>query len=164
MAVVGLMNTLVLEGEKYGIRVNALAPAAGTRMTEGLFDQKVFDLLTPEAVTAGLLVLCAEQSPNRLILAAGAGGYASTHIYETQGVHLMAADQTPENVLAALDQINGRAGQEEYTGGFQQSFKFVGAAARPWGWKSDSKTQGCAIVRFAAQSGHVAWLSKGFIF
>ena len=133
MAVVGLMNTLVLEGEKYGIRVNALAPAAGTRMTEGLFDQKVFDLLTPEAVTAGLLVLCAEQSPNRLILAAGAGGYASTHIYETQGVHLMAADQTPENVLAALDQINGRAGQEEYTGGFQQSFKFVGAAAKALG-------------------------------
>ena len=133
MAVVGLMNTLVLEGEKYGIRVNALAPAAGTRMTEGLFDQKVFDLLTPEAVTAGLLVLCAEQSPNRLILAAGAGGYASAHIYETQGVHLMAADQTPENVLAALDQISGRAGQEEYTGGFQQSFKFVGTAAKALG-------------------------------
>lgn len=133
MAVVGFMNTLVLEGEKYGIRVNALAPAAGTRMTEGLFDQKVFDLLTPEAVTAGLLVLCAEQAPNRLILAAGAGGYASAHIYETQGVHLMAADQTPENVLASLEQINQRAGQEEYTGGFQQSFKFVGRAAKALG-------------------------------
>lgn len=135
MAVVGLMNTLVLEGEKYGIRVNALAPAAGTRMTEGLMDQKVFDLLTPESVTAGLLVLCAEEAPNRLILCAGAGGYASTHVYESAGVHLMPVDQTPENVLAALAHINAREGEQEFTQGFQQSFKFAGAAAEALGIK-----------------------------
>jgi NAD(P)-dependent dehydrogenase (short-subunit alcohol dehydrogenase family) len=133
MAVVGLMNTLVLEGEKYGIRVNALAPAAGTRMTEGLMDPKVFDLLTPEAVTAGLLVLCAEQSPNRMILAAGAGGYASVHTYETLGIHLLPDQQTPENVLAGLQQINARAGEQELTQGFMQSFKFAGNAARALG-------------------------------
>ena len=162
MAVVGLMNTLVLEGEKYGIRVNALAPAAGTRMTEGLFDQKVFDLLTPEAVTAGLLVLCAEQSPNRLILAAGAGGYASAHIYETQGVHLMAADQTPENVLAALDQIKGRAGQEEYTGGFQQSFKFVGTAAKALGIDARERHfEPRGIWSFRALDGEVPPADRG---
>jgi NAD(P)-dependent dehydrogenase (short-subunit alcohol dehydrogenase family) len=133
MAVVGLMNTLVLEGEKYGIRVNALAPAAGTRMTEGLMDPKVFDLLTPEAVTAGLLVLCAEQAPNRTILAAGAGGYASVHTYETLGIHLRPEDQNPENVLAGLEQINTRAGEQELTQGFMQSFKFAGNAARALG-------------------------------
>ena len=133
MAVVGLMNTLVLEGEKYGIRVNALAPAAGTRMTEGLMDPKVFDLLTPEAVTAGLLVLCAENAPNRMILAAGAGGYASVHTYETLGVHLVPAEQNPENVQAALEQINARPGEQELTQGFQQSFKFAGNAAKALG-------------------------------
>ncbi|MFM7272243.1 MAG: SDR family NAD(P)-dependent oxidoreductase [Gammaproteobacteria bacterium] len=133
MAVVGLMNTLVLEGEKHGIRVNALAPAAGTRMTEGLMDAKAFDLLTPESVTAGLVVLCAEQSPNRMILAAGAGGYASVHTYETLGVHLVPAQQTPENVLAALAGINARPGEQELTQGFQQSFKFAGNAAKALG-------------------------------
>ena len=133
MAVVGLMNTLVLEGEKYGIRVNALAPAAGTRMTEGLMDPKVFDLLTPEAVTAGLLVLCAEDSPNRTILAAGAGGYASVHTYETPGIHLVPEQQSPENVLAGLEQINTRSGEQEFTQGFMQSFKFAGNAAKALG-------------------------------
>lgn len=133
MAVVGLMNTLVQEGEKYGIRVNALAPAAGTRMTEGLMDPKVFDLLTPEAVTAGLVVLCAEQAPNRMILAAGAGGYASVHTYETLGIHLVPDAQTPENVFAALEEINARPGEQELTQGFQQSFKFAGNAAKALG-------------------------------
>jgi hypothetical protein len=127
------MNTLVLEGEKYGIRVNALAPAAGTRMTEGLIDPKAFDLLTPEAVTAGLLVLCAEQAPNRTILAAGAGGYASVHTYETLGIHLRPEEQTPENVLAGLEQINTRSGEQELTQGFMQSFKFAGNAAKALG-------------------------------
>jgi NAD(P)-dependent dehydrogenase (short-subunit alcohol dehydrogenase family) len=135
MALVGLMNTLVIEGEKYGIRVNALAPAAGTRMTEGLMDQKVFDLMTPESVTAGMLALCAAEAPNRLILAAGAGGYASTHIYETRGVYLRPEDQTPEAVLASLEQINARAGEEEFTQGIQQSVKFAGAAAATLGIK-----------------------------
>ena len=55
MAVVGLMNTLVLEGKKYNIHVNALAPAVATRMTTDLgIDEAALDLMTPEAVTAGL--------------------------------------------------------------------------------------------------------------
>ena len=133
MAVVGLMNTLVQEGEKYGIRVNAVAPAAGTRMTEGLMDQRAFELLTPEAVTAGVLLLCAEQAPNRMILSAGAGGYASVHIYETPGIYLAPEAQTPENVLAGLAAIENRDGEQEFTQGFQQSLKFVGAAAKALG-------------------------------
>ena len=88
MAVVGMMNTLVQEGAKYDIRINSLAPTAGTAMTEGLIEAAAFDLLTTESVTAGLLVLCAEDSPNRLILCAGAGAYASAHLYETDGIYL----------------------------------------------------------------------------
>ena len=130
MALVGLMNTLVIEGEKYGIRVNALAPAAGTRMTEGLIDQKAFDLLTPASVSAGLVVLCAENSPNRMIMAAGAGGYAAVHTYETLGIHLRPEDQTPENVMAALADIQATAGEQEFTQGFMQAVKFATNAAK----------------------------------
>lgn len=130
MALVGFMNTLVIEGEKYGIRVNALAPAAGTRMTEGLIDQKAFDLLTPSSVSAGLVVLCAENSPNRMIMAAGAGGYAAVHTYETLGIHLRPEDQTPENVMAALGEIESRAGEQAFTQGFMQAIKFASNAAK----------------------------------
>lgn len=135
MAVVGMMNTLVLEGSKYGINVNTLAPTAGTAMTEGLIDAAAFDLMTTESVTAGLLVLCAEEAPNRLILCAGAGGYASAHLYETDGIYLPPAEQTPENVLAQLDAINAREGEQELTAGFNQTFKFVGKAAKALGVK-----------------------------
>jgi len=130
MAVVGLMNTLVQEGAKYGIRVNTLAPTAGTQMLEGLVDELAFDLLKPESVTAGLLVLCAEDSPNRLILCAGAGGYASAHIYETEGIFLPPGQQTPENVMAQLSSINARVGERELTAGFDQTNKFVGKAMK----------------------------------
>ena len=133
MALVGLMNTLVLEGDKYGIRVNTLAPTAGTRMTEELMDPKAFALMTAESVTAGMLVLCCEESPNRLILCAGAGGYASTHVYETDGIFLPPEDQQPEVILARLAEINDRNGEEEYSQGFKQTYKFVGKAARHHG-------------------------------
>ena len=55
MAMVGLMNTLHLEGDKYNIRVNCLAPAAGTAMTEGLFPDKAFELLAPKTVSPGVV-------------------------------------------------------------------------------------------------------------
>jgi NAD(P)-dependent dehydrogenase (short-subunit alcohol dehydrogenase family) len=76
MAVLGFMNTLVLEGGKYNIHVNALAPTAGTRMTEDILPPAMMDVMTAESVTAGALVLCDGNAPTRTILCAGAGGYA----------------------------------------------------------------------------------------
>ncbi len=128
MAVLGLMNTLVIEGEKNNIQVNALAPTAGTRMLEGLVPQEVIDTLTPSSVTAGALVLCHKDAPNRTILCAGGGGYASTKIYETDGIYLPLADQTPEQVVAHWDGIVDTSNQAVLIGGFQQTEKFVGKA------------------------------------
>lgn len=126
MAVVGFMNTLVLEGQKYGIKVNALAPAAATRMTTDLgIDEEALDLMKPEAVSAGLLTLCHKDSPNRLILCAGAGGYASTQIYETEGIILPPDEQTPEAIMAQLGAVTDGAGQKIYHSGAAQSEKFV---------------------------------------
>ncbi|MBL4871751.1 MAG: SDR family NAD(P)-dependent oxidoreductase [Robiginitomaculum sp.] len=123
--VVGFVNTLCIEGAKYDIRINALAPAAHTRMTEGLIPEEALKLLTPESVTAGLLALVHDQAPNRMILCAGAGGYARTIIYETDGIYLPPEQQTPENVMAALSDINDPSGQVEFTQGFEQSKKFI---------------------------------------
>jgi len=126
MAVVGFMNTLVLEGQKYNIHVNALAPAAATRMTTDLgIDEKALNLMTPESVTAGLITLCHETSPTRFILCAGAGGYASTKIYETDGIYLPPEEQTPEAIMAQWNAVADASGQEELQSGAQQSEKFV---------------------------------------
>ena len=127
--VVGFMNTLCLEGAKYDIRVNCLSPTAATRMTEGLMPQEALDLLTVESVTAGLIPLVCDDAPNRLIMCAGAGGFAATKVYETQGIFLPQDKQTPENVMANMDKIRDGAGQEEYTNGGQQTMKFVTQAA-----------------------------------
>jgi len=128
MAVVGLMNTLVQEGKKYDIRVNALSPVAGTQMTEGMVDTRAFELMAPESVSPGLLALCCEDAPSRLILCAGAGTFAATHIHETAGIYLAPKDQTPENVIAQLERITDPGGEKEMSGAIEQLQKFVGKA------------------------------------
>src|SRR3546814_10777548 len=80
MALVGLMQTLGLEGAKNNIRVNCLSPAAGTRMLEGLMPQNVIDLLEPEAVSPAVLALVADEAPNRVVLCAGAGSFEQARI------------------------------------------------------------------------------------
>jgi NAD(P)-dependent dehydrogenase (short-subunit alcohol dehydrogenase family) len=128
MAVLGFMNTLVLEGAKNNIRVNALAPTAATRMTEDLMPQQILDMLTAEAVTAGALTLCTEDAPNRFILCAGAGGYASTRLFETDGVFLPAEQQNPETILEHWDQISNTDNQKEMQSGNGQGEKFLSKA------------------------------------
>jgi len=126
MALVGFMNTLVLEGKKYGIKVNTLSPTAGTRMLEDIIeDKRVMELMSVEAVTAGLITLCDADAPNRMILCAGAGGYATTHIYETDGIFLPPEQQTPESVRANIAGIEDAEGQKRLTAGFEQTNKFV---------------------------------------
>ncbi|WP_417460946.1 SDR family NAD(P)-dependent oxidoreductase [Kordiimonas sp.] len=135
MGLVGFMNTLCLEGAKYNIRANCLAPMAATRMTEGLLPEAALKLSTPESVTAGLITLCDEDAPNRTVLSAGAGGYARAVVYETDGVYLKPDDQTPENVRAQMGNINNPEGQQELVQGGQQSMKFIGKAAAALGIK-----------------------------
>jgi len=125
MAVLGFMNTLVLEGGKNNIRINALAPTAATRMTEDLMPKQVLDMLTAESVTAGALTLCHEDAPNRFILCAGAGGYASTRLFETDGVYLSPEQQTPEAVVANWDGISDVGNQSALKSGSKQGEKFL---------------------------------------
>lgn len=130
LGLVGLMNNLVIEGEKSGIRINTMCPIAATRMTEDVMPPDMFKMLPPEAVSTGLVVLCSEDAPNRMILVAGAGGFSSVHITETPGIHLKPEERTPENVLAALKTINDCAGEHEFMNGAQQGAKFVERAAK----------------------------------
>lgn len=112
LAQVGLMQTLALEGAKHNIRVNALAPTAHTRMTEGLLPEAMLAALKPEAVVPALLVLAHEDAPTRTILCAGAGSFEAAHITLTQGVYLGAGDAVPEQLAARLAEVTDRSGDQ----------------------------------------------------
>ncbi len=103
---IGLMNVLHLEGAKNDIRVNILAPTARTAMTEGLLPPAAAELLGPETVTPAVLFLASEDAPSRVILGAGAGTFAVTHIAETAGVYLDDAERTPETIAARWPEIS----------------------------------------------------------
>ncbi len=129
MAMVGLMNTLHLEGAKYDIRVNCLAPAAGTAMTEGLFPQPVYELLAPETVSPGVVFLASRDAPSRKVLGAGGGSFALFKGFETEGVNLLPDHLSAEGVAAAWAEIENEAGMRELPSGFEQASKFAVRAA-----------------------------------
>jgi NAD(P)-dependent dehydrogenase (short-subunit alcohol dehydrogenase family) len=128
MGVIGMMNTLAQEGAKYNIRINALAPTAGTRMTEGLIPEEAFALLTPETVTPAVLYMVSEDAPTKTIICAGAGAYSVAKIIETDGVWLAPADQTPEGIAANWDAIASPIGEAQPQAGFEQTVKMTGKA------------------------------------
>ena len=120
LALVGLMQTLAIEGAKHDIRVNCLAPTAATRMTEGLLPAEVLQAIRPEAVVPAMLVAVSEQAPSRTIFCAGAGSYEAAHITLTRGVHLGLTADTPERLLAALDEVTARSGETVPQSGAEQ--------------------------------------------
>lgn len=129
-AMIGLMNVLHLEGAKYDIRVNTLAPTAATAMTAGLIPQDAAQLLAPETVTPAVLYLVSDDAPSRMIMGAGAGVFAITHIAETEGVYLPADVRTPEEIARRIGEIKQRQGERELKDAFEQTSKFVSLAVK----------------------------------
>ena len=129
MALVGLMQTLSIEGAKNDIRVNCLAPTAATRMTEALMPQPVLDLLRPDAVTPGLLALVAEDAPTRAILCAGAGAFERAHITLTQGIFVGSPGDAAEQVAARFDELSDRDGEAVPASGHAQGSIETGKAS-----------------------------------
>ncbi len=129
-AMLGLMNVLHLEGERYDIRVNCIMPSAATRMTAGLLAPEAERLLSPDAVAPGVLFLVSEGAPSRVILSAGAGAFARVYVTETEGVSLVGAGLTPEAVAEHFSEISDPSGAREIATGFEQANKLAAAARR----------------------------------
>ena len=128
MALVGLMQTLSIEGAKNDIRVNCLAPTAATRMTEELMTEAVLQALRPEAVVPAMLVLASREAPNRAILCAGAGTFEAAHITLTQGLWLGHDAQTPERLAERLADVTARDGDMVPQSGAAQGGNEMGKA------------------------------------
>lgn len=129
MALVGLMQTLALEGEKYGIKVNCLAPTAATAMTGSLLPQEKLERLLPELVSPGLLALVGEGAPTRAILCAGAGHFARAHVTMTEGVFIGGGEDAAREVVANWDRIGDRTGEIVPEYGFMQMERELASAA-----------------------------------
>jgi len=133
MALVGLMQTLSLEGAKYDIRVNCLAPTAATRMTAGLMPEAVLKQLEPGSVTPGLLALVAEDAPTRAILCAGAGAFERAYVTLTEGIHVGLGADAAEQVAGRWEEISDRDGETIPESGASQGTLEVGKAMRAAG-------------------------------
>ncbi len=120
MALVGLMQTLALEGAKYNVHVNCLAPTAATGMTEGVLPQEALEHLSVERVSHALLALVGDKAPSRMILLAGAGSFECANITMTRGIHLGDADDTAEQLCARLNEVTARTDEVVPTAGWEQ--------------------------------------------
>jgi NAD(P)-dependent dehydrogenase (short-subunit alcohol dehydrogenase family) len=118
LGLVGLMNTLKIEGAKNNIKINAVCPVAATRMTEGLMSEDVLAQLKPEYVTPGVMNLVKQDAPTGMVLSAGAGVFSMAEIVETRGAFVGQGDAlTAEAVAAKWDEITDKSTQTHFNAG-----------------------------------------------
>lgn len=106
LGLIGLMNTLKIEGAKNNIHVNAICPVAPTQMTADLMTDQMNEAPKPEYVTPAVINLVKEDAPTGLIISAGAVAFSMAQIVETKGVYVGSGNElTPEAVSARWDEI-----------------------------------------------------------
>ncbi len=108
LGLVGFAKTLHLEGSKYNIRVNSIAPTAATRMSEDIFPPEMQDAFDPANVVPAALFLVSEDAPSNAIVGAGAGVIQASYVTLTPGYALPPGSRTAEEVGANWDRIADR--------------------------------------------------------
>lgn len=125
LGLAGLTKTLYLEGAKYNIRVNTIAPTAGTRMTEDIFPEEAFKAFSPESVAPAALYLVSEDAPTNQIIGAGAGVFQAAYITLTQGALLKGDELSPEGIAAHWTEITDRTDEMVPQSGAEQGMSIL---------------------------------------
>ena len=121
LGLAGFAKTLHLEGARYDIRVNSLAPTAGTRMTEDLFPPEMMSAFSPDNVVPAALFLVSEDAPTNAIVGAGAGVVQTAYVTLTPGYALPEGRRTVEEVAENWEKIADRTGEIVPQSGAEQS-------------------------------------------
>ena len=129
LGVVGFVNTLKLEGQKYNINCNVLCPVAYTRMTENLMPPEAEQLLTPGSVTPAVIYLSSENGPTGTILCAGAGVYSVAKIMESEGENL-GLEASAEDLEKNWDKISDFSEAKPFFNGGEQTGKVLEKAMK----------------------------------
>ena len=108
LGLLGLSNTLAVEGAKYNIHSNTIVPIAASRLTEDVLPPNLFEQLQPKYVAPLVAWLCHEENEENGSCYEAAGGFIGK--YRLQRVHGKAFippdTMTPESVRDSWNEIN----------------------------------------------------------
>lgn len=129
LGVVGLMNSLCLEGERHNVLTNSIAPIAASRMMSGLVDEERYDRISPEHVTPMVLYLCSNNCRmNGGVFSAGGGYFSKVEILEGQGVRFDGtAPQSAETIAERFSDICDMSAPRSFSDSLE-TIKFVAEA------------------------------------
>ncbi len=125
MGVVGLMNTLCIEGGKNDIRINCVSPTAATRMTEDIMTEEMLAALDPKFVTPAAVYLVSKDAPNRTVMFAGAGTYSKLEIRESEGMYFPETERNAETIAANFDRLSDMSNASVYQSGTEHVAKLI---------------------------------------